>query len=245
MRYYLFIDETGEANITKPDPRFNIFVLCGVIFREDHYQLFNQQLDELKRKYFNTTNVVFHSVKMRKKEGVFKIFQDDTLLAGFYNDIAPVFRESNYRIISCVVDKERYKEIYPHKNHAYEDALLFLCERSIRHIGRNNKVDCLHVCLEKREKRKDSQLRKYYTRYLKYGSEYISTDEFKMCHDRLHFRGKEHNVNGLQFADLCAYPIARKHLSPEKPQPTYDLFEHRIYRNMFGEIKGCGIKYFP
>jgi hypothetical protein len=33
----MFIDESGEANVTNTDPRFNIFVLCGVIFREDDY----------------------------------------------------------------------------------------------------------------------------------------------------------------------------------------------------------------
>jgi hypothetical protein len=241
----MFIDESGEADIKSNDPRFNIFVLCGILFREDCYLHFDAELKKLKQKFFNDTNIVFRSFNMRKKDGRFKIFQDNTILQDFYNDIGKIFIDCDYKIISCVINKEKYKARYPDKNLAYEDALTFLCERAIKYIGIKNKSDTLHICLEKRTKQKDSTLKKVYTSITKYGTQYVSTDSFKMCNPKLFFRAKDQNINGLQLADLCAYPIARKSLTPQSPQPTFDIIEQKFYCNLFGNYMGLGLKKFP
>ncbi len=239
----MFIDESGEANINKPDERFNIFVLCGIIFREDHYNTFNEGLKSIKRKFFANENVIFHSFEMRNKTGAFKIFQNNTVLQDFYGDIGNIFTNSEYRIFSCIIDKSYYKNKY-NENNAYEDSLTFLCERAIRYIGtRSGHV--LHLCLEKRDKRKDVTLKKHYTNFIRYGTQYISTKACEICHPKLHFRGKGENINGLQFADLCAYPIARKNLSPDKPQPTFDLIEPKFHCDRYGNYEGIGVKRFP
>lgn len=245
MRYYMFIDESGEANITKPDPRFNIFVLCGVVFREDSYFEFDASIKELKRKFWGDGKIIFHSVEMRSKKGIFKIFQDQEVLREFYVDIGNILKNSGYTVLSCIINKEKYKEQYPDKNHAYEDSLTFMCERGISLVGRQAGKGKLHVCLEKRQNQKDSQLKKFYSNFIKYGTEYVSTYSFQLYHPKLHFRGKEEDVSGLQLADLCAYPIARKFLSPQTPQPTFDIFEHKILRGPFSSYKGWGIKHFP
>ncbi len=245
MRHFVFIDESGEANITNPDPRFNIFVLCGIVFREDAYDSFDNDFKQLKKKYFSHEQVVFHSIKMRKKEGVFKLFQDTIIQSSFYHDIGAIFKKHSYTVLACIVDKDKYREHYPFRNHAYENALMFMCERAISVIGKTNKQNILHFCLEKRGNKKDSQLKKYYTNFVKYGTAFVNTSDFQKCHPKLLFRGKEQNVNGLQFADLCAYPIARKFLSPDKEQLTYNLFENKIFCNSYGKKEGWGLKHFP
>lgn len=245
MRYFVFIDESGEANMHNPDPRFNIFVLCAIVFREDHYEAFNRALKELKRKYFGNEDTVFHSIKMRSRKGAFTIFQDDQIQQAFYGDIKQIFTQQSYTVLSCIVNKDEYKRRYQFKNHAYEDALKFICERAINLTDKTNKNNVLHFCLEKRGSNKDVQLKKYYTHFVTFGTEFMSTDDFRKCHPKLWFRGKEQNINGLQFADLCAYPIARKTLSPDRPQPTYDLFESKIYSNWRGNKIGWGLKHFP
>ena len=244
MRYFVFIDETGEANISKPDPRYNLFVLCGVMFQEDHYQKFNENLNRIKIKYFGRDDIVLHSYCMRKNNGVFKIFQDKDVLHEFYKDIEPIFTQENYQVISCIVNKVEYRKRYADRNYAYEDALTFLCERAMSCMGKNKKSS-LHFCLEKRDNRKDRELKKVYNRIIRFGTEYKSTEEFQLCNPHLFFRGKSQNINGLQMADLCAYPIARKSLSPDTPQPTFDLFERQIFKSRYGKQKGYGLKYFP
>lgn len=245
MRYFVFIDESGEANMTNPDPRFDIFVLCAIVFSEESYTKFNTEMKGLKKKYFENEQVVFHSTEMRKKSGIFRIFLNPNVLKSFYIDIDKIFMEHHYKIISCVVDKPAYRERYPKRNTAYEDALTFVCERCISMVGRGHVPNTLHFCLEKRQENKDRELKRLFTKLTKYGTEFKSTNDFKICYPKLHFRGKQENINGLQWADLCAYPIARKHLSPENPQLTYELFEDKIYRNIWGIKKGYGLKYFP
>jgi hypothetical protein len=241
----MFIDESGEANISSNDPRFNIFVLCGILFREDCYLHFDAEVKKLKQKFFGDEAIVFHSIKMRKREGRFKIFQDKNVMEEFYEDIGRIFNDCDYSIISCAIDKVKYRQKYPNKNLAYEDSLTFLCERAIMHIGIKNKRDSLAICLEKRTKNKDSVLKKVYTSFIRFGTQYVSTDSFKMCNSKLFFRGKDQNINGLQFADLCAYPIARKCLTPDSPQPTFDIIEKKFCCNWFGSYSGIGLKKFP
>lgn len=245
MRYFLFIDESGEASIVNRDPRFNIFVLCGILFREDHYKLFNDAMKQLKADVFGNPDIVFHSFDMRKQQGEFSVLKDKDLQALFYKRIGEIFTDHEYTILACVVDKEAYKTKYPEKNQAYEDALKFICERSISKIGRRSTGNTIHVCLEKRQKSKDSALKKYFTSFRKYGTDYYSTAEFEMFAEILSFRGKNQKVNGLEFADLCAYPIARISLHPEIPQPTFEIFKPKICCDYRGKIDGIGIKRFP
>lgn len=245
MRYFVFIDESGEANVNNLDPRFNVFVLCGIVFREDHYKIFDEELSRLKLKYFGDDSVIFHSYDMRKNKGVFKIFQDTNVLSNFYSDLEPILTKNEYKIISCIVDKVKYKEKYPGSNITYEESLKFLCERSISCIGSYKRKHSLHFCLEKRGNRKDRNLKKIYTEIVRYGTDYKSTSDFLVCHPNLFFRAKGQNINGLQLADLCAYPIARKVLSPKREQPTYNLFRNKIFCNKFGKKTGIGLKFFP
>ncbi|MCC6182188.1 MAG: DUF3800 domain-containing protein, partial [Bacteroidia bacterium] len=226
-------------------PRFNIFVLCAIVFSESEYYVFDSAIKKLKIKHFGNENVVFHSTEMRKNKNAFKIFQDKAILQNFYKDIDEIFTKQNYKIIACIVKKEEYKRRYPKRNTAYEDALTFICERAMSYLGKGHKPNTLHFCLEKRGNKKDALLKKIYNQIIKYGTEFKSTNDFTVCHPNLFFRGKHQNINGLQFSDLCAYPIARRELSPEKKQPTYELFEDKIYCNFLGIKDGHGLKYFP
>jgi len=240
----MFLDESGEACIKTSDPRFNVFVLCGVIFKEDSYDLFNSQFDKLKIKYFGSADVVFHSIKMRKPEGIFRKLKGD-ILDNWYIDIGKILSEADYKIISCVIDKDKYRTKYPHKNLAYEESLTFVCERAIRLIGKRQHEGILHFCLEKRNPDKDTQLRKTYSKFVRFGTDFVNTSDFKVCNPTLHFRSKSKNTNGLQLADLCAYPIARKFLTPDKEQKTYSIIEKKFYRSWYGKAEGCGLKYYP
>ena len=67
MRYYLFIDESGDLGLKCVDKDFPVFVLCGVIFSEDQYNLFNERANRLKTSLWNSTKVIFHSRDIRLK----------------------------------------------------------------------------------------------------------------------------------------------------------------------------------
>jgi hypothetical protein len=242
MRFYMFLDESGDAS-TNPDPRYNVFVLCGVLFREDHYATFDNELKNVKIKIFNDPDVVFHSYEMRKQTGPFRVFKDKAVLMSFYDEIGKILTKQNYTIIACIVNKAAYSKKYPDKNQVYEDALMFICERAISFVGKKSN-NTIHFCLEKRGN-KDRLLKSYYTDFVKYGTEYYSTADFKRCHPQLYFRGKDKHVNGLELADLCAFPIGIKELHPDREQKTYDLIKNKFSKSFWGKIEGIGLKRFP
>ena len=44
------------------------------------------------------------------------------------------------------------------------------------------------------------------------------------------FRNKRENINGLQLADLVAYPIARNVIEPNRANPSFSILEPKIFR---------------
>ncbi|CAM1356722.1 DUF3800 domain-containing protein [Tenacibaculum ascidiaceicola] len=244
-KYFVFIDESGDASMKNNDPRHNVFVLGAVLFDERSYLNFDEMLKNLKLKYFNCSDVILHSYEMRKSLGVFEIFKDKKVLMNFYVDIENLLRNSNYVIISSIIDKEKYKSRYKGVDEVYEDCLKFIVERSMSCINASNKRNSLFFCVEKRGKKKDLSLRKSYTEIVRFGTDYKSTSDFLVCNPKLFFRGKNQNINGLQLADLIAYPIARKSIHPELEQKTYNVIQDKIFANKYGKKEGWGLKYFP
>ncbi len=50
-KYYLFLDECGDQNLTSFDPSFPIFTLCGIILSDSQLHQLSEQLSELKHKF--------------------------------------------------------------------------------------------------------------------------------------------------------------------------------------------------
>jgi len=56
------------------------------------------------------------------------------------------------------------------------------------------------------------------------------------------FKNKKENINGLQLADLVAYPIARYVIEPNRANPSFDILEPKIYCTNGGLD---GLKIYP
>lgn len=74
MKFYLFLDESGDHGLVKIDPGFPVFTLCGVIINHDSYVALNQAVKEIKEKFWGKKNVILHSRDIRKCEKEFSIF---------------------------------------------------------------------------------------------------------------------------------------------------------------------------
>ncbi len=44
MKYYLFLDESGDHGLRRVDPSFPVFVLSGIICSDDSYKTINKNL---------------------------------------------------------------------------------------------------------------------------------------------------------------------------------------------------------
>jgi hypothetical protein len=66
MKYYLFLDESGDQNLANFDEGFPIFTLCGIIISEEKYKLLENEVALMKQKFWNEKDVILHSRDIRK-----------------------------------------------------------------------------------------------------------------------------------------------------------------------------------
>ena len=51
-KYYLFLDECGDQNLSSFDPSFPIFTLCGVIMSQKQLENITDKVNALKREFW-------------------------------------------------------------------------------------------------------------------------------------------------------------------------------------------------
>lgn len=69
---YFFIDESGDHGLTKIDTDFPVFLLCGVLIKEEDYETVRQAINNLKHSIWGNKEVIFHSRDIRNCEKEFK-----------------------------------------------------------------------------------------------------------------------------------------------------------------------------
>ena len=73
----------------------------------------------------------------------------------------------------------------------------------------------------------------------------VESDRLKTVIRRFDFVSKFDNINGLQLADLCAYPIARHVIAPKILNESYEIIKTKIRSSRSGKVENYGIKIFP
>lgn len=211
---------------------------------KDDYEPLNLGFNQIKQKLWGDSKVIFHSRDIRKCEKEFKILLDNDIKAAFYKELNLAISDSNYTVISSIVDKEKYIKRYGKlRNDVYEIALSFIVERAVfflDSVTERNKN--LYLIIEKRGKREDAKLRNYINDLLRIGTYYVSPGRLLTYNIKVHFVDKRKNINGLQLSDLVAYPIARYSMDKERANPAFDIIEPKIYKR---GTKVFGLKIFP
>ena len=125
----------------------------------------------------------------------------------------------------------------------YEIALSFIVERAVFYLDDQREAEKhLHIIIEKRGKKEDTALQKHFQQLCSRGTGYVSPDRIRAYDTDIEFRAKADDVNGLQLADMTAYPIARYVLDPKRANPAFDILEPKFYRKGGNHY---GLKIFP
>lgn len=243
-KYYLFIDESGDHGLVKLDPSFPVFLLCGLLTSEDHYNTIRDRINTLKGRFWENKKVILHSRDIRKCEKEFQILFDLKIKKEFYETINDIIQNSKYRVISSAIDKAKYIKMYGRlSNDVYELALSFIIERAVFSLDEVKNIEKhLEIVIEKRGKKEDRKLAEHFQRLLSRGTNYVSAQRLKEVNVKIVFKDKKENINGLQLADLVAYPIARYVIDPKRANPAYDILNSKIYTK---KGKKYGLKVFP
>lgn len=242
MKYYLFIDESGDHGLKNIDTSFPVFLLCGVLISENEYSKINSAIDKTKLKYWNNKNVILHSRDIRKCNNEFAILFDLKIKEQFYNDINTILTANNYKIICSAIDKISFIKKYGKlEDDVYEIALSFILERTIFCLEFKDS-DSLEIIIEKRGKKEDAKLSNHLNKLNQVGTFYVDPDRMKKYAVKHTFLDKTQNSNGLQISDLLAYPIAKKIIYPEGVNISYELIKDKFYTK---NGRRYGLKVFP
>jgi hypothetical protein len=243
LKYYLFLDESGDHGLKTIDKSFPIFLLCGILVSEENYKLIRDQINEIKTKFWNNKNLIFHSRDIRKCNNEFKILFDTGIKNKFYDSINDLVERRQYNIIAASINKTKFIKKYGRlEDDVYEISLSFILERTIFCLDNIGNCSELEIIIERRGKKEDTKLGKHIQKVRQIGTYYVTAERIQNYGFKAKFSWKNENINGLQLSDLIAYPIARKILNPQGVNLSYDKFKHNFYKknnNIYG------LKKFP
>ena len=241
--YYLYLDECGDQNLVSFDSSFPIFTLCGVLVSENKLSDFENEINSIKREFWNDENVIFHSREIRKHQKRFVNLNDTAIKNKFYTRINNLLSQRGvYVVVCCAVPKRPCIDEFGSEIDIYGIALSYVLQRSIFYLDEVDPNGKIRIIVEKRGKREDRNLRDYYNRMLETGVKYCSKERMKSHIHDFNFSAKSENINGLQIADLIAYPISRYVLYPDTVNPAFDIVEPNIY---VSKGRRLGLKIFP
>jgi hypothetical protein len=245
MKYYLFLDECGDQSLANFNTYFPVFTLCGVIIFENNYLSIGEQVISMKKRYWGEKKVILHSRDIRKCDKEFDILFDLDIKKSFYQDINCIMQNNDYAIISCSILKDKYIREYGKLQDVYGLSLSFIIERVVFYLDNKKKAGDLpelYIFAEKRGRKEDASLLKYYNEVLDRGTYYVKAGRIKNYFREFTFKDKKDDNVGLQIADLAAYPIARHVLDSETSNKSFDIIESKIYTQ---NGKQHGLKIFP
>jgi len=246
MKYFFYLDETGDHGLDFIDKNFPLFLLCGCLIREDHLRILEKEVRDFKCNYFKTDKVILHSRDIRKCQASFQILFDLELKARFYKDLNSIIEKAAFRIIGAGINKEDHVKRYGlGAKDPYALSLSFIIERLIFCLNTLNAEATVEIVIEERGKKEDRLLLSHFNSTMDKGTYYVSSERLKKKVVKFEYYAKKDNITGLQIADLCAYPLARNILYPEVPYLSFDIIKSKIYCSEKGEYVGWGLKIFP
>jgi len=241
-KFIAFFDECGDHSLDQIDKDFPLFVLSTVIVERAVYQeQIIPALGRLKMRFWNHEGVNLHSRDIRRAYGDFAFMQVPAKRIAVLESISSLMKELDFTLFVTAISKQKHKDRYgASATNPYEIALTYTFERVLHFMECRGEVS-LPVVAEARGKNEDNELEAAFHRLLTSGTKFNSSDRFQKLKCPISFRRKTDNIAGLQIADLCAYPSARKILNPDKENPPYEIISKHLYQS--GKVNGW--KVFP
>lgn len=230
--------------------------MLGCFFDLEYYENdFHPKFEGFKIKHFSRDVddkiIILHRKELINKQGHFSILQERNKEKKFNTDFLEIFKSSKYGIICVVIDKKQHHERWGiNAAHPYHYCLLAMVQRFVGFLNRNNaKGD---VMAESRGAQEDLQLKAEFTHLFETGTPYVSSSVFQNClsSKEIKLRKKEHNVAGLQVADLLAHPCKQDVLlDKNRIEKYYGKFGQKLLKiaqtkynkwELFSKVEGYG-----
>lgn len=242
----LYLDESGDHNLEKIDPKYPVFVLGGIIVDRMYARTVMQpRIRQLKLNFFGDPGIILHTNDILRARNGFEALKDPEFRDGFYEALNVMMRDLEYQVIACVIDKPRLVAQYgKNAGDAYMYSLKVLIERFCKDLGEC--IDGGMIYAERRGEPLDHDLNLAWERLRSDPGGTGNTDstmiDERIC--ELIVKDKRLNVAGLQLADLVISPIARQ--ATRLPvKEDWEIVKSKIRRSAGGKWRGYGLVYLP
>ncbi len=240
--YLVFVDESGDHNLSQIDPQFPVFVLLFAIMRKDDYvNRICPDLQRFKFEFWGHDEVVLHEHEIRKPFGDFLFLLQKPLRERFFVGLTAQMAALSATVVAVIVDKIAFAARYTQPVNPYDYALETGLERVFRHLElMGEAAKTTTILVEKRGRKEDAELELAFRRVCD-GKNALN----KSLPLHLVMVPKSSNSAGLQLTDLMARPVALHHLRPTQPNRAFDLIAPKLRRSPAGKIEGWGLKRLP
>ena len=230
-KFIAFFDECGDHSMEKIDADFPLFVLSTVIVERSAYvKVVVPELTRLKLRFWPHEGVNLHSREIRKAHGDFAFMQVPAQRQAMLTALSELMATLPFTLFITAIRKAKHKERYGQDAvNPYDVALTYTFERVLHFLEGEGETN-LPVTAEARGKNEDNELAAAFLRIMTEGTRYNSAERFRTLNCPLTFRRKSDNIAGMQIADLCAHPAARKLLNSAQPNHAFEVIDRHIYR---------------
>jgi hypothetical protein len=240
----LFLDESGDHNLSVIDPQYPLFVLGGVIVERSYAEsVLVEALRQFKMELFGRNDIILHTADIARNRNGFERLKDATFREHFYERINVLMWELEYTVVACAVRKDLHLTRYGVAAlDPYLMSLDILVERLCFDIGKV--ADGGLIMAERRGPTLDHQLELAWLNLKIQGTRYVRAIDIERRVEGLSLRNKSDNVAGLQLADLVVSPIGR-HVLGKSPKKDWHVVESKLRRNRHGKFEGHGLVVLP
>lgn len=240
----LFLDESGDHNLSVIDGSYPLFVLGGIIV--DQAYAANPMEDAVrafKRNLFDRDDLVLHTADITRNRNGFERLKERVFRERFYRELNSLLRGLRFQVVACAIRKEDHLARYGVAAlDPYMLSLDVLVERFCMEIGDREGGGV--IVAEKRDPTLDRQLEIAWLNLKVQGTRYIRASTIEHRIAGLNLRSKSANIAALQLADLVLTPIGRKILG--KPvKEDYRVIEEKFRRSPNGRVDGYGLVVLP
>jgi hypothetical protein len=259
--FRIYIDEVGNHDLKSAhNPSERFLSLTGVIIESDRLKNeIYQEIEDMKERFFHPDPdepVILHRREILKKTGPFRVLQNQKVRQSFNDRLLSLLNKWEFYVATVVIDKLAHLEQYRvWRAHPYHYCLQVLLERYFLFLQQNSaKGD---VLVESRGGKEDQKLMTSYSSLYQNGTNFIDAANLqsRFTSTELKVKPKLANIDGLQIADLVAYPSRREILKEKNlvsPDPetfcdrVTEVLQQKYLRNpATGEIWGYGKKWLP
>ncbi len=203
-----FIDELGSASPKATQSKF--YILSAIMVSPQSRDNLKVKADQIKFKYWNKTNIVFHSREIGRKEGDFAFLKNEQKQSEFTKDLIQLLGQGSYQLFGVLVDKTKIPKNWNEKTIYKKTAFIIISNFIFSLLAQNCRG---RLIIESATAEKDFYYHKTAGHYLANGFPKLNID-YRQVQDvltEISFVTKKNFDIEEQMADLLAYGLRLKY----------------------------------